>query len=210
MKDAFFRRLELNVTILHSPGSARRVSLALLERREEAALQLVLGDGLAGMSGDWQLMLVFLAVLSIGIGLLYVTAVDPNTTIKVMYDELKRIQSEPVPEKELAGSKSLFLTSYLMENEPTDGQGSMLARAQLLGGDWHLAKTLPERIRAVKAADVQAFAKRYATHLQTTVLGDPSASDASPLRADIVAAVRQAIAGLREARRREGVAWPAR
>lgn len=115
--------------------------------------------------------------LSIGFGMLYVTAVDPNTTIKVMYDELKRIQSETVPEKELAGNKSIFLTSYLMENEPTDGQGSMLARAQLLGGDWHLAKTLPERIRGVKAADVQAFAKKYATHLQTSVLGDPSKID---------------------------------
>ncbi|MEO7329159.1 MAG: pitrilysin family protein [Minicystis sp.] len=115
--------------------------------------------------------------LSIGIGLLYVTAVDPNTTMKVMYDELRRIQNEPVPEKELAGSKSIFLTDYLMDNEPTDGQGSMLARAALLGGDWHLAKTLPERIRAVKAGDVQAFAKKYATHLQTTVLGDPAKID---------------------------------
>lgn len=115
--------------------------------------------------------------LSIGVGLLYVTAVDPNTTMKVMLDELKRIQSEPVPEKELAGSKSIFLTSYLMENEPTDGQGAMLARAALLGGDWHLAKTLPERIRAVTASEVQAFAKKYATHLQTTVLGDPAKID---------------------------------
>jgi zinc protease len=117
------------------------------------------------------------AGLSIGFGLLYVTAVDPNAAMKVMYDELQRLKTEPVPDKELAGSKSIFLTGYLMENEATNGQGTMLARAQLLGGDWHLAKTLPERIRAVSAAEVTAFAKKYAARLQTTVLGDPSKID---------------------------------
>ncbi|MFO0754924.1 MAG: pitrilysin family protein [Byssovorax sp.] len=119
------------------------------------------------------------AGLSIGYGLLYVTAKDPGTTMTVMLDEVKRMKSEPVPDKELAGAKSVFLTGYLMENESTDGQGRMLARARLLGGDYHLAKTLPDRIRAVTAAEVEAFFQKQAVHMQTTVLGDPSKIDQS-------------------------------
>jgi predicted Zn-dependent peptidase len=53
----------------------------------------------------------------------------------------------------------------------------MLAEADLLGGDWKLARTLPERIRAVTAAGVQAYAKKYVARLQVVVLGDPAKID---------------------------------
>lgn len=115
--------------------------------------------------------------LSVPYGYLYVTAVDPNTTIKVMFDEVKKLQNEPVPEKDLTATKSVYLTRYLMQNESTDGQASMLASAQLLGGDWKLARTLPERIRAVTPAAVQAYAKKYLGRLQVVVLGDPAKVD---------------------------------
>ncbi len=64
-----------------------------------------------------------------------------------------------------------------MGSETTDGQASMLAESALLGGDWKLSRTLPERIRAVTPADVQAYAKRYLGRLQMVVLGDPSKID---------------------------------
>jgi zinc protease len=114
---------------------------------------------------------------SVPTGYLYVTAVDPNTTMKVMLDEAKKLQNEPVSDKELAGTKATFLTNYLMQNESTDGQAAMLAEADLLGGDWKLARTLPERIRAVTAAGVQAYAKKYVARLQVVVLGDPAKID---------------------------------
>ena len=82
-------------------------------------------------------------------GILYVTAVKPNETIKVMFDEVKKLQNELVAEKDLTATKSVYLTKYLMGNESTTGQAGMLASAQLLGGDWKLARALPERIRAV-------------------------------------------------------------
>src|SRR5205807_8784010 len=92
-------------------------------------------------------------------GSLYVTATDPNATLKVMLAEAARLQREPVPAADLAGTKSVFLTSYLMDDQATDGQAGQLARAQILGGDWRLARLLPERIRQVTAADVQRFAR---------------------------------------------------
>ncbi len=110
-------------------------------------------------------------------GILYVTAVDPGTTIGVMFDEVKKLQTELVTDSDLTGTKSVYLTKFLMSNEQTSGQAGMLATAQLLGGDWKLARTLPERIRAVTPAGVQAFAKKYMGRLQFTVLGDPAKVD---------------------------------
>jgi len=105
------------------------------------------------------------------VGQLYVTAVDPDTTIKVMFDEVKKLQAQPLGAKELAAAKSTFLTSSLMSTETTDGQASSLARAQLLGGDWRVQRSLLERVKAVTAEQVQAFAKKHIARLQFQVMG---------------------------------------
>jgi zinc protease len=113
------------------------------------------------------------------LGMLYVTAVDPNGTMKVMLDEVKRLRDEPMGDLELAGFKSSFLTSYLERYETPDGQASALADGQLYTGDWRLARGIPDRVRAVTAADIQAFAKKYIVHLQAAVVGDKSKIDAT-------------------------------
>lgn len=110
-------------------------------------------------------------------GTLYVTAVDPNAAMRVMLDEVRRLRETPVPEADLAGAKAQFLTSHLMSNEATDGQASWLAMTDLVGGDYRLSRELPSRIRAVSAADVQAFARAWARQLQTVALGDPAKVD---------------------------------
>jgi len=110
-------------------------------------------------------------------GSLYVTAVDPKTTVEVMYGEARKLKVEPVGGPELEGDISFFLTGFLMSNETTDGQAGQLSRAEILGGNWRLARSLPDRMRAVTAGDVQAFARRYIAKLQTVVLGDPEKVD---------------------------------
>jgi predicted Zn-dependent peptidase len=117
------------------------------------------------------------SALSIGLGTLYVTAVDADAARRVTLDEVKRLQNEIVSDKEITSAKSTFLTGYLMENETMSGQAGMLGRALLIGHDWHLARTLPDRIKAITAAQIQAFAKTYAGHLQTVVIGDPTKID---------------------------------
>jgi zinc protease len=110
-------------------------------------------------------------------GNLYVTAVDPTTTWRVMLDEAGKLAREPLPAEELAGNKSVFLSNFLMSSETTDGLANLVGNMQLYAGDWRGVRTLPERIRAVSAADVQAFAKKYMHKLQTVYLGDPSKVD---------------------------------
>jgi zinc protease len=119
------------------------------------------------------------AASGVPLGGLSVTAVSPGQTYQVMLDEVRRLQREPPSAVELAGSKSTFLTALLMGSETVDGQAGLLARATIYGGDWHLARTLPERIHSVTAADVQRFAQSRMHGLQTGVVGDPQKVDAA-------------------------------
>lgn len=110
-------------------------------------------------------------------GTLYVTAVDPNTTFKVMLDEAKKLAETPVSDKDLASAKSQFLTSHVTQNESTDGQASWLGMTDLVGGDYKLSRTLPDRIKALTPAQLQGFAKHRLNKLQVEVLGDPTKVD---------------------------------
>jgi zinc protease len=110
-------------------------------------------------------------------GGLYVTAVDPNTTMKVMFDEAHRLQNELIPAKELDGSKAVFVSGYLQGHESVDGQASDLGESLLLGGDWHLANTLIDRVHAATPEAVRDAAKKWIVNLQTEIVGDPSKLD---------------------------------
>lgn len=110
-------------------------------------------------------------------GSLYVTAVDANTTVKVMLDEARKLGTEPMPTDELNGAKEVFRTSFVSQHETAQGQAGMLMRAQLYGGDWRLSDQIPERIKAVTPEDVRAFAQKYVARLQMVVLGDPAKID---------------------------------
>lgn len=103
-------------------------------------------------------------------GLLYVTATDPNTTFKVMTDEVRRIRTELVPEKELLGTKSVYLTGWVETAETVDGQAGLMASALFNGGDWRLSRTLIDRIRAVTAAEVQAYAQKHLEKFSAVVV----------------------------------------
>ncbi len=108
---------------------------------------------------------------AVPIGQLYVSAVDPNAAMQVMFDEVGKLKSQPLTPKQLEAAKSTLLTEHWMNTETTDGQASALARAELLGGDWRLEKTLIEQVKAVTAEQVSGFAKKYIQHLQFDVLG---------------------------------------
>ena len=115
--------------------------------------------------------------LSNPIVLLTVSAVDPNTTAKVMFDQVKRLGDEPMAPEELAGFKSVFLTRYLEEHETPAGQAWSLGSALMYGGDWRIARTIPDRVKNTTAADIQAFAKKRMVRVQSAVVGDPAKVD---------------------------------
>jgi predicted Zn-dependent peptidase len=110
-------------------------------------------------------------------GAMYVTAVDPSAAMKVIIDQAHRLQTETVEPKELEGAKSVYLSRLIQRNEAVNGQAHELLEAILLGGDWHLTKSLPERIHAVTPEAVRAAAKKWMVGMQTAIVGDPSKLD---------------------------------
>ncbi len=123
----------------------------------------------------------FNAIVQYPTAQLYVTAVDPVATMKVMLAEAKRLRDEPIPATELEGDKSTFVTGSLMRRETAQGQASYLAYAQLIGGDWHLLENMAEKIHAVTPAQIQAWAKAHLSQFQTIVVGDPAKLDRKAL-----------------------------
>ena len=110
-------------------------------------------------------------------GLLYVTAVDPNAAWKVMTDEARRLATEPLRRADLDGAKAQLLTASLTSNESTNGQASWLGMCDAMSGDHRTARVLLERVQAVTAEEVAAFAKKRVNKLQLVVLGDATKVD---------------------------------
>ncbi|HSO37162.1 MAG TPA: pitrilysin family protein [Labilithrix sp.] len=108
---------------------------------------------------------------AVPLGRLYVTAVDPDTTMRVMLDEVKKLKTTPVNGKDLEGAKATYLTEHLVSSETTDGQAAWLTRAQLLTGDFRFESRLLEKVKAVSAAEVQAYANARMKNLQLQVIG---------------------------------------
>lgn len=105
-------------------------------------------------------------------GLLYVTTVAPDTTLKVMLGEVRRIQEEPISEERIGGNTNTYLTTYFLRQEANMGQAATLGTYELLGGGWEQAEAFISRIRAVSPADIQRVARQYLRHFTFVVIGD--------------------------------------
>ncbi len=111
-------------------------------------------------------------------GVLYVTAVDPDAAMKVMFDEAHRLQTELIPAKELEAAKAVFVSAYVQGHETVDGQASDLGTALLVGGDWHLVNTEIARLKGTTAEAIRGAAKKWFSNVQTAIVGDPAKLDA--------------------------------
>lgn len=110
-------------------------------------------------------------------GFIYVTSVNPDSAVKVMLSELKKIQDDPVSAKDLRDRIAIFLTGYNLSRETNESQGEFLAFHEMAGMGWQAAAQFVDRVRSVTAADIQEVAKKYFHNMQTTVLGDTKLID---------------------------------
>ncbi len=107
-------------------------------------------------------------------GRLYVTAVDPDTTLKVIFSEVKRLQNEAVPTERLAETANSSLTNYLIRQETNMGQAAALGLWELVGGGWQNYDRFIRGYRQVTPADVQRVARKYMHKARFAVIGDPA------------------------------------
>jgi zinc protease len=112
-------------------------------------------------------------------GTLYVTAVEPDTTVKLMFREVRRMQTDLVPRNRLRESISEFITGYWMGQETNMGQATSLGNWELTGGGWRNARLFVDRMQAVTPADVQRVSVKYLKNARFVVIGDPKKVNAA-------------------------------
>ncbi|MGH7565804.1 MAG: M16 family metallopeptidase [Gemmatimonadota bacterium] len=110
-------------------------------------------------------------------GLLYVTAVEPDTTLAVMLHEVERLKSEPITAERLAENVNVFLTQYWLAQETNMEQAAMLGAFETVGGGWERAADFVRGVREVTPADIQRVAGIYLKDLHFVVLGNPATID---------------------------------
>jgi len=106
-------------------------------------------------------------------GRLYVTAVQPDTTIRVIFSEVRRLQNEPIPGRTLAENVNVFLTAFWASQQTNMGQAQQLGLFELLSGGYQNLGRFVESVRRVTPPDVQRVARRYLTRARFAVIGDP-------------------------------------
>lgn len=119
----------------------------------------------------------FLGSQGANVGGIYVTAVDANKAVRVMLDEITRLQQEPISREEIIGVVSQYLTSYYMGQETNAAQAGELAQYELIGGGWRNSLVTIERLRAVTPTDVQRAARTYMRNIRFVVIGNPDQID---------------------------------
>ncbi len=111
------------------------------------------------------------------VGGIYVTSVDANQSIRVMLDEITRLQRESLPGEELDSTVQHFLTRHYLGQETNAAQAGELAQYEIIGGGWRNTFVFLPRLRAVTAEDVQRVAQKYMRNIRFVVLGDPKSVD---------------------------------
>ena len=110
-------------------------------------------------------------------GGIYVTSTDANQSVRVMLDEIRKLQTEEISPDEIKATAQQFLTRYYMGQETNAAQAGELAQYELIGGGWRNSAEVIERLRAVTPADVKRAANTYMRNLQFVVIGDPRSVD---------------------------------
>jgi len=107
------------------------------------------------------------------LGAIYVTAVDPDTTIKVMINEIERLKDEPISDKELTNKVRQFITYYYMGKETNQAQANGLAFYELAGIGYNRVSKFLTYVNKVTPKDIQDVAQKYMKNLQFVLIGNP-------------------------------------
>ena len=120
----------------------------------------------------------FLSSQGANVGGIYVTAVDANQAVRVMLDEITRLQRSRSRREDITGVVSQYLTSYYMGQETNAAQAGELAQYELIGGGWrnsfdHYSNACaPSRPQTCNASR-----RNYMRNIRFVVLGNPEQID---------------------------------
>ena len=110
---------------------------------------------------------------------IYVTANDANQSISVMLNEIENLKKTEVADEDFSGVPGFFLTTYYIGQETNAAQVAELARYELIGGGWRNSLVFLDKIKQVKAKDIQAVSNKYMKNIRFVVVGNPAAINRS-------------------------------
>ncbi len=119
----------------------------------------------------------FLRNQAANVGGLYVTAVDANQSIRVMLNEIARLQNEPVGDDDIHAVVAQYLTTYYLGQETNAAQAAELAQYELIGGNWRNSVDFLAKLSAVTPVDIQRVSQKYMRNIRFVVLGNPRSVD---------------------------------
>ena len=105
-------------------------------------------------------------------GGLYVTTTAPESALRAMAVQVRRLQTTEVDPAGLRALVTSFITDYYLKNETNADQASVLARAQLYQGDYANADRFIVRLEQVTPDDVQHAAQEYMRDFRFGYVGD--------------------------------------
>lgn len=107
------------------------------------------------------------------VGSISVSSVNPNEAVGAMLGEIQKLQRGGVDQDAIDQMSGFFLTTHYLKQETNAAQAGELAQYELIGGGWRNSFEFLQRIRSVRASDVQAVARKYMKNIRFTVVGDP-------------------------------------
>lgn len=103
-----------------------------------------------------------------------VSSTDANESVRIMLEQIRRLQNQRLGDDVVSEVAGNFLTTYYLGQETSAAQVGELARYELIGGGWRRSFEFLDRVRQVKAADVQAVSGKYMRHLRFVFVGNPA------------------------------------
>src|SRR5713226_890572 len=116
----------------------------------------------------------FLGSTAANSGGIYVSAVDANQAVRVMLDEIARLQNQPIDQEAIQSAVAQFLTNHYLGQETNAAQAAELAQYELVGGGWRNSLQFLDKLRAVTPAEVQRVSQKYMRNIRFVVLGNPA------------------------------------
>jgi zinc protease len=97
------------------------------------------------------------------------SGIEPARAEKVLFEELDRLRTQPVPDQELRKAKNQMLASHYRELKTIAGRANLLGEYEVFYGDYRKLYTAEREFEAVTAADIQRVARQYLTEKNRTV-----------------------------------------
>jgi len=107
-------------------------------------------------------------------GLMYFMITPKSETLiprieQIVYQELERMKTEPVTEKELNRVKNQTIAGYIFERDDVSGIAYLFATAHITAGNWRAFLKQMEKIETATPEQIQDFCSKYLTERRRIV-----------------------------------------